>query len=499
MKKILLILLSLFIISCEKEDNDINSEQVINISISVNEISINNSSFQLYVDNIPSSSYEIGLAWSTSTNPTISNSTVSVVGESFPVIGYINDLESETVYYVRSYIQLESEIYYSNEIEFTTKTLNLICDTSYKYDDLYDERSLYVLNTIDDGVVVGGYKNTYYGFDQLDLVISKFNSNCEKTWEIILPNLFEIYNITEDLSGNLLIVSKGHGTGTNYPMIYKIDSAGNIIWFRSYVKGVYSALKDVVLDKDGNYNLVGTYAFDADERFGWFLKIDTNGDIQLEKSFPKEDMMIGGSIAQINDNGFYVVGDLQYESTLLYKLDNSANIIWRKNIGVESSDLNNSLLITSDNNILISGLTYRIGPRSDAYNMWLVKLNLDGDIIWESGFGDEDYEFGGSPEINSNLVEDSNGYIYITKGAGFAPGNSGTLYHKIWLFKIDPNNGNQIWAEDFGSNEYYTMDLSFSMALTGSNELLIVGQKEDEEPATISGTGDFWFLKLQEE
>ncbi|GAB3659937.1 hypothetical protein GCM10028791_33630 [Echinicola sediminis] len=465
------------------------------------ELGVNKSSFKVKVENEPSQDFEIGICWNSSPGPVIENNHIPIIYDQDEITGTIENLEPGKIYYAKAYLSTAENLYYSEEIAFTTKSIQILCETVYKYDVEYDERAKIVRKTNDGGFLVCGWTNPVFGanHNNFDLVLLKFNANCEILWEKLIPGYLNVFNLIEETNGNILLITQEMDYGTNYPAVIKMDSQGNTIWDKKYKKETYSSLKDIVITENGEYNLIGTYSKTSEERFGWFVKLNSQGEMIYEKSYSKADMMIGKSMIRVNENGFYVVGDLQYESTFLYKLTNTGEIEWRKQVSKEPFDLNRSLTSTKDNKLLISGTTQRLGP--DKSNLWLVKLSLDGEVLWESGIGKKHYLFNSSGnESPTEIIESKAGAIYMTSGGSYYPGEgSPTLHSNIWVFKINPINGELLWSQEYGSNEYYTWDLSYSLAELNIGEFIIVGKKEDDEARTISMTGDFWILKLKED
>ncbi|QED36810.1 hypothetical protein FK178_03380 [Antarcticibacterium arcticum] len=496
MKKYSYFIIIFLLISCNTDENEISSPSI--LIIEIDDVSINQASFKIKIEDIPNTEFVTGIFWDSIPNQVKENNYVIVDLEQDEGIGTIRGLESNRTYYARAFLSYNSMTIYSNEEKFTTKSIEVLCENIYKYDIEHDERASVVRETNDGGFLVCGWTNPSYGnnHNYFDLVLLKYNANCEILWEKLIPGHLIVHNLIEEPNGNiLLLTNKNFG----HPVIYKMDSEGNIIWTKGEGYNIYGGnLKDIIVTKDGEYGLIGTYSIDSEQRFGWFVKLNSNGEIILEKSFPKSDMMIGKSIIQSEDRGFYVVGDLQYESTFLYKLNNEGEIEWRKHIGKVPSDLNRSILATSDNKLLISGSTRRLGP--DKENLWLVKLDLDGNIIWENGIGKEKYLFSvDGNDSPTEIIQSNSGFLYMTGGGRFYPREgTPTTQSNIWVFKISPVDGQLIWSKEFGSNELYTWDLSYSIIELHNGELIVVGNKEDDETSTISFTGDFWIIKLQE-
>lgn len=498
MNKNLVLIFFIILSSCSPEEEKDTIDPKISILETTN-IGLDQISFKIKTENISPTDYDVGMCWSLTSNPELVDNSLLLDSSTLETEVTLTNLESNTTYYFRAFLSNGSEVYYSEEIKVTTKSVQLLCEDVYKYKDEYDERATLVRKTNDGGFVVGGWTDPVFGSNHFyfNIVLLKYNSNCEILWEKFIPRHFNIYNLIEDQEGNLLLLTQENGNEASYSVIYKMDSLGNILWKKEYRKGNISALKDIIVTQDGNYSLVGTYSITAAERFGWFVQINSNGDLVKEKSYSKQEMMIGKSLVE-NNQELFVVGDLEYETTFLYKLDQNGDIQWRKKISKGIYDLNRSLIITNDNNLIISGVTHRLGP--DRENLWVVKMDLQGNVIWENGFGQKNYLFSTSGNDSpTDIIESESGALYLTGGGRYYPGlGAPTMESNIWVFKISPENGSLMWSKEYGSNEVYTWDLSYSITELDDGELVVVGNKEDDETSTISFTGDFWIMKLKE-
>ena len=138
-KTLFILTLFLSIISCNKEDFENQKTPIITI-IEALDIEMNQSSFKLKLENKPITEIEIGICWSTTSNPTINNNKIVINNDLLvnPIVT-ISNLEANTTYYVKSYIISGSEIYYSNELQINTKSLEILCESIHKFDIEYDE------------------------------------------------------------------------------------------------------------------------------------------------------------------------------------------------------------------------------------------------------------------------------------------------------------------------------------------------------------------------
>ncbi|HUH74013.1 MAG TPA: hypothetical protein VLZ75_06350 [Chitinophagales bacterium] len=104
---------------------------------------------------------EVGICWSTSSNPTIKNSSALGSGKSevynnsnnsFDID--ITDLDSTTTYYVRAYAKYKDSVYYGMEEVFKTIGGAVVESQYWTLGDIINADSLLIINAEDDEAVV---------------------------------------------------------------------------------------------------------------------------------------------------------------------------------------------------------------------------------------------------------------------------------------------------------------------------------------------------------
>ena len=114
-----------------------------------------------------------------------------------------------------------------------------------------------------------------------------------------------------------------------------------------------------------------------------------------------------------------------------------ADTLWTKIYGGEFVDGGNSITKLSNGEFILTGFT-SIDPGESSNDMWLVKINSDGDTLWSSTIGESEKDEG--HEVIEALDD---GYIIV--GESFAN-----------LIKTD-NNGTVEWTKNF-SGRFYSID-----------------------------------------
>ena len=218
-----------------------------------------------------------------------------------------------------------------------------------------------------------------------------------------------------------------HGVGEFWGT--KIDEEGSVQW-RGYFGGTNNdRAHGVVQTNDGGFVMAGfteSDDFDISNTNGsydfWVVKVDSFGNLIWEQSFGGEGIEVSYDIAKTRDNGFVVVGNTfstngdillnHGESDMwMIKLDEEGNLIWEQTYGGSQFDLAQAVVQSKDGGFLITGNSKSDDKDSSLNNgendIWLVKTNAFGDLVWEKSFGGSGLDFG------FDLLENTDGSILI--------------------------------------------------------------------------------------
>jgi hypothetical protein len=197
------------------------------------------------------------------------------------------------------------------------------------------------------------------------------------------------------------------------------------------------------------------------------------------------------------------------------KLDEFGNFLWTKSLGGTSLDHGRSICVDGSGNIYTTGYfngTVDFDPGVEISNLtsaafddvFISKLDTEGNFIWAKSFGGEDSDSGHS------IAVDASGNVYTTgsfvETADFDPGvGTSTLVsagmQDIYISKLDAE-GNLLWAKGIGDT---ADDRGYSITLDGSENIYVSGWFEgmvDFDPGTgitnimSAGGKDIYILKL---
>ena len=195
--------------------------------------------------------------------------------------------------------------------------------------------------------------------------------------------------------------------------LIKTDSEGNIFWDKTLKRYNESAIYSMKKSLEDGYILIG-YAKDEDEKPDiYIIKIDARGNIFWDKKFggPEED--IGYDIIVTSDKSYLIVG---YTKSMgegeadgwVLKTDHKGNLLWEKAIGGSEWDEIKSVIENQEQDYVMTGNTinYQLVPQTK--DVWLLKMDQVGNILWDKTFARHQQEEG-----NAVIQTISNDYFII--------------------------------------------------------------------------------------
>jgi len=233
------------------------------------------------------------------------------------------------------------------------------------------------------------------------------------------------------------------GAGNLDVSVLKIDAIGNIVWQKTYGAVLDEGAYSVQQTSDGGYIVAGwTESFGAGASDVLILKLDSSGNIIWQRTYGSTGYEAAHSIQQTTDGGYIVAGGTDsfggpYEDIWVLKLNSIGDIIWQKTFGGDYTDYANSIQQTSDGGYIVAGWTNSFGAGELDY--WVLKLNSSGDISWQRTYGGVSSE-----EANSIYQTSDGGYIVAGYTLSFGAGN-----FDILILKLD-SNGDIEWQNTYG-------------------------------------------------
>jgi hypothetical protein len=215
--------------------------------------------------------------------------------------------------------------------------------------------------------------------------------------------------------------------------------APDTLWTKIYdgYDGVYFEETD-----DGGFIVLGSYRQIDYTCDIYLVKTDANGDTIWTGTYGRELADRPVWVHQTSDRGYFIVGwsissDPYNEDVLVIKTDSLGHEIWTKVYGGPANEFVHRAHETSDGGCIIVANTESYGNGS--YDLYLLRLNADGDTLWTKTYGGTLYDIGYSatqtPDggffVTGNLYFDRDDYYYFT------------------LIKTDAN-GDSLWTKFYG-------------------------------------------------
>ncbi|MGQ9817622.1 MAG: hypothetical protein ACUVQ3_06735, partial [bacterium] len=169
---------------------------------------------------------------------------------------------------------------------------------------------------------------------------------------------------------------------------------GNVLWNKTF-GGNRNDIGYTILRDNNNYVIVGhTNSSGAGGFDVYFLKVDSEGETLLEKTYGGSGDEYGRAVAKVDDC-YCIAGftDMKVNKDIyLVKIDSTGEIIWTRTYGGEKDEYCYSISKTEERELVITGSTESFGwGKSDIYVM---KIDLSGKVLWNQIFGGLEDEHG---------------------------------------------------------------------------------------------------------
>ncbi len=166
----------------------------------------------------------------------------------------------------------------------------------------------------------------------------------------------------------------------------------------------------------------------------------------------------------------------------ILKLDANGNVVWQKTYGGADYDHAYSIQQTSDGGYIVAGETWSSWSFGAERNgdAWVLKLDANGNVQWQKRYG------GADSDIASFIQQTSDGgYIVAGRTDYFGAGD---FDFDVWVLKLDAN-GNVQWQKRYGGPGW---DWASSIQQTSDGGYIVAGYTD----SFGAGYFDVWVLKL---
>ena len=137
----------------------------------------------------------------------------------------------------------------------------------------------------------------------------------------------------------------------------------------------------------------------------------------------------------------------------MVKLNSAGELEWDKNYGNTENDGGSvKILQTQDGGYAFSAINSAVGGdvgfNNGSVDYWLVKIDGAGTIEWEQSYGG-----GGIDQVYTMDLTNDGGFV-LAGYSNTANGDVSTIYGKndIWVIRLDAN-GNILWNRNYGGTD----------------------------------------------
>ncbi len=273
-----------------------------------------------------------------------------------------------------------------------------------------NEEGYAVKQCMDGGFILAGYSTSYGA--AADIYVVKTDPYGIKEWDKVYGgnNLDRAYEIIETHDGHFIIVgvtnSPGISHGNDDIWLQKIDGQGNTVWRNAYGESNHEVGYDVVELPDGGFLVLGYKNFyDVSGKDIYLIRTDSVGTIVWAKTYGSSMVFdeIGYSIHEAYPSGYLICASTISRDNggfdpQVIKIDYDGNMQWSAIYnGSGRSHTRWVATPTYDGGAAIIGTTtYYHTNEGDNEDIYLIKIDQQGQELWNIGFEGGDSDWGWS-------------------------------------------------------------------------------------------------------
>jgi len=275
-----------------------------------------------------------------------------------------------------------------------------------------------------------------------------------------------------------------YGVGSADIWLVKTNTLGDTVWTKTIGGSGYEDSRSVQQTNDGGYIVAGwTLSYGAGLTDIWLIKTNADGDTAWTRIYGGSNYEFAWSVQQTTDSGYIIAGQTSsygagVSDVWLIKTNATGGILWSKTFGGGNDEIGFSVQQTTDGGYIVVGETWSYGVGGD---VWMIKTNTLGDTVWTKTHGGNAWDRGYSVQQTTD-----GGYIIAGHTQSY-----GAVSQDVLLIKTD-SNGNQVWTKTIGRD---SADVAYEVRQTTDGGYIIGGYTK----SFGAGREDFWLIKMKPE
>lgn len=373
-----------------------------------------------------------------------------------------------------------------------------------------DEQAEAIAQLPDGGYIAAGYSGSLFDYDYM---ILRLNADHEVVWEKLLggSSVDEAFDIAIAPDGGFIVTGYsqsldgdvGQNNGGIDTWVVKLNDGGDMEWSRVLGGSGEDFFRSVIALPDGSFMVAG-YSDSANgdftENLGykdlWLVKLSAAGEVLWKRTYGGTGNDNASDIVFDTEKQQFVVigstsstdGDISFnhgsKDMWLLKFDTDGNLIWEKTYGGTFGDSGKSVSLGANGEAaLIGDSISEDGDVTENFgqdDIWIVRVDSTGALLWQRTIGAP-----ASDNSRDVLIDPATGHVYavgITYDYTVSPPNF------IWdvnLIKLNGATGSVIWTQRFGGSQY---DFGNSLLQSSDGKLVVAGYT-DSTDGDLSGGG----------
>jgi hypothetical protein len=342
-----------------------------------------------------------------------------------------------------------------------------------------------VQTAVDCGFLMAGYTGSY-GAGSDDFWLVKTNANGDSLWSRTYGGAGseQCFSALQLPGGSIVLAgyTESFGVSDQDFWLVKANSNGDSLWSRTYGRDSTDVCYSLQQTSDGGFVLAG-YTMNSFNGDRDFLLVRTNaaGDSMWSRTYDRDYYDLCYSVQQTTDDGFVLTGTTKNISPFsgsnvwLVKTDANGDLVWSRSYGGSNDETCRAVLQTADGGYVLAGDTRSFGDLG--FDFWLLKTDSAGDSLWSHTYG------GSQSELCYSVQQTfDGGYVLAGRTRSFGAGND-----DFWLVKTDAN-GDSLWSRTFGES---SEDICYSAQQTADSGYVLAGRTK----SFGDSWGDFWLVK----
>lgn len=296
------------------------------------------------------------------------------------------------------------------------------------------------------------------------------------------------------------------------------EQTPTIIWQQQYGGTGDDRMNDFLnLSEDKGYLAVGfTTSTDGDitepkgGQDAWVLRLDSQGELLWEMAVGGSDTDVFNAIEATEDGGFLLLGtSFSTETNLgtakgdsdiwVVKINAEGEILWSKLFGGSGKDVGIDLTAMGEEQYAICGFTFSedgdfaANPNRGDRDAFMLVIDKTGDLVWSKNYGGSNEEV-----FNAVKFETQSERIFAV---GFTRSKDGDVsdnkgFSDFWSVQIAADTGELLHETTYGGN---SSDKAIAAVLLkdGNGEIVVLGEtlSSDGQVTESKGQGDLWLIK----